>query len=118
MNERAFENGRQAVTLSKFTSYPSLHTLAVLYAEAGKTAEAYQLLLQALEQKEDAAPDSGDWYVFGRLAEHYGMAEVARSYYGRVTPPPSSRSDPISTYELARRRLAALAPAATAVAKR
>ena len=76
----------------------------------GKTAEAYQIILQSLAAKTDEAPVSHDWYVFGRLAEQYGMPDVARGYYKKVTPD----DDASSTFQLARRRLQALGEASAA----
>ncbi len=48
----------------------------------------------------------------GRIAEHLGEVERARRYYGRVEPPASGREVATSAHALARRRLAALGPAA------
>jgi hypothetical protein len=103
------ESARRGATLSGYKSYPGLHTLAALYAETGRTAEAYRVILQAIKLRGDL-PQSSDWFVFGRLAEQYGLAAEARGYYERVTPGPRETENPdaSSTYRLARRRLAAL----------
>ncbi|HEY2736760.1 MAG TPA: hypothetical protein VGK45_00055, partial [Thermoanaerobaculia bacterium] len=53
-------------------------------------------------------PSTGN--VFGRLAEHYGLPEAARRYYSRIPSPRPGATDVISTYSLARKRLAALGP--------
>ena len=45
---------------------------------------------------------------FGRLAEQYGLPDVARKYYKRVPAPKSQDGEPMSTHALASRRLAAL----------
>ncbi|MEA2561995.1 MAG: hypothetical protein QOH06_3499 [Acidobacteriota bacterium] len=111
VDERAVEKAQRGAMLDEYKDSSSLHTLASLYAELGKTTEAYQVILQALEAG-DGAPDSHDWYVFGRLAEHYGLPEAARRYYERVTAPEPEASESISTYRLARQRLAALGPEA------
>jgi tetratricopeptide (TPR) repeat protein len=105
-DDHAVEQAQRSVTLSEYKSYSGLHTLASLYAELGRTAEAYRVILQALEAKEDDAPDAVDWYVFGRLAESYGLPDAARHYYERVEP--KDKAEPTSTYRLARRRLDAL----------
>jgi len=109
VNDQAVQHAQRAATLSEYTSYSALHTLASLYAELGRTAEAYRIILQALGTKLDESPTSVDWYVFGRLAESYGLPDAARHYYERVQPG-EAKADPTSTYLLARKRLEALAP--------
>jgi tetratricopeptide (TPR) repeat protein len=108
VDDKTVEYGQRAATLSSYGSPASLHTLASIYAEMGKTAEAYRLILQSVDARAGRAPTDDDWYVFGRLAEHYGLPDVARDYYKRVNPPGSQDSEPLSTHALASRRLAAL----------
>lgn len=108
VDDRAIENGQRAATLSGYKDASSLHTLAALYADQGKTAEAYRLLLQSLQAKADEKPEPHDWYVLGQLAERYGLPDTARRYYERVTPPRWRETEAISTYKLALRRLEAL----------
>ncbi|MES1240793.1 MAG: hypothetical protein ABUT39_04175 [Acidobacteriota bacterium] len=110
-DERAVELAQRAVTLDGYANSFSLHTLASLYAEQGKTAEAYQLILQSL-QAGSGELDGDDWYVFGRLAEHYGLPDAARRYYARVEPVQPGQTDSTSTYKLAHARLAGLPPEA------
>jgi len=106
VNDQAIEHAQRAATLSQYHAASSLHTLAALYAEVGKTAEAYQIILQALAASRAEVPDSDDWYIFGRLAEHYGLPDAAKRYYARMTPPePGAEAGLLSTYRLARRRL-------------
>ncbi len=109
VDDRAVEHGQRSATLSQYQNAARLHTLASLYAELGRTAEAYQLILQGLELKPGKSPEPDDWYVFGRLAEHYGLPEAARRYYARVTPSPEE-AEVASTYRLAQQRLAGLGP--------
>ncbi len=109
VDEQALALGQRAVTLEEYRSSSSLHTLASLYAEMGKAAEAYQIILQALEAG-SRAPGSDDWYVFGRLAEDYGLPSAARRYYARVEPVRPGGPEAVSTYKLAQQRLAALGP--------
>ncbi|HEV2855253.1 MAG TPA: hypothetical protein VHC97_20835 [Thermoanaerobaculia bacterium] len=107
-DETALEYGQRAAALSGYGDPSFLHTLAAIYADQGKTAEAYKIILQSLAAKPDEAPDSHDWYVFGRLAEHYGLPDVARKYYKKVAPPERPEEESMSTHALAARRLAAL----------
>ena len=108
VDDETLDFGQRAATLSEYQGAAYLHTLASLYAEKGRTAEAYRILVQSLDVRtnETAGPD--DWYVFGRLAEQYGLPDVARKYYKRVPAPKSPADEPMSTHALAARRLAAL----------
>jgi transglutaminase-like putative cysteine protease/predicted Zn-dependent protease len=107
VDDRTVELAQRAATLSGYKSYDVLHTLAALYAEQGKTAEAYRLILQALEAK-GGQPGDSDWYVFGRLAESYGLPDAARRCYEKAHPEDAGEPDPISSIHLVRRRLEAL----------
>lgn len=108
VDEKTLEYSRQAASLSEYGEPMYLHTLASIYAEMGKTAEAYQVILQSLGAKAEEKPGPNDWYVFGRLAEHYGLPDVARNYYKRVLAPDDPRHETLSTHALAARRLAVL----------
>jgi tetratricopeptide (TPR) repeat protein/transglutaminase-like putative cysteine protease len=81
----------------------ALHTLAALYAELGRTAEALQVIYQSMEANGTHEISSSDWYVFGRIYEQLGERDAATAAYGRVKP--ESPRDPTSTYALAQRRL-------------
>lgn len=104
-DERTLELAQRAAGLSNYQDWGILHTLATVYAEQGKAAEAYRVILQALELKGE--PDLNDWYVFGRLAEHYGLPESARYYYEKAAESKDD-SNPMSTLHLVRKRLEAL----------
>jgi tetratricopeptide (TPR) repeat protein/transglutaminase-like putative cysteine protease len=108
VNDEALDFGQRAATLSDYKQWPYLHTLACLYAEQGRTAEAYRIILQSIGAKPDETPGAEDWYVFGRLAEQYGLPDVARKYYRKVPLPKSPDDEAMSTHALAARRLAAL----------
>ncbi|HWM89208.1 MAG TPA: DUF3857 domain-containing protein [Thermoanaerobaculia bacterium] len=109
IDERTLEMAQRAASLSQYQDYGILHTLATVYAEQGKTAEAYRVILQALELKED--PNLEDWYVFGRLAEHYGLPDAARRYYEKAREGAEDDSNPMATIHLVRKRLEALGAA-------
>lgn len=85
------------------SSYPEMHTLACLYAEVGKTKEARELLLRAMDSAGMDEPNEPIWYGFGRIAEDYGLQAVALSLYQRVGKTEDA-DIPSSTYNLARLR--------------
>ena len=61
-----------------------LHTLACVYAETGKTKEAHDLLLRAMDDLNLDEPDDDYWYAFGRIAEQYGERDAAISDYRKL----------------------------------
>lgn len=85
-----------------------LHTLACLYAATGKTKEAYQLLMQAMDRENMEEPNPDFWFAFGRIAEQYGETQAARSDYAHVTKPKKMLELMGSSYQLAQDRLKAL----------
>ena len=110
--DAAIATARRAVDMSQRREAGILHTLAALYAQAGRSAEARETILESLKAK-DGEPKSADWWVFGRLAESYGLPEAAAILYARVErsaragrPEPSQ-----STWVLAQTRLAQLGKA-------
>ncbi len=85
-----------------------LHTLGCVYAELGKTKEAREVLIQAMDQLFLDEPDANYWYAFGRVAEQYGENEVAASDYKVVKKPKKAIEMPGSSYRLAQIRLTAM----------
>ena len=83
----------------------ALHTLGCVYAEMGKTKEAREVLVQAMDQLGLDEPDANYWYAFGRIAEQYGEREVALQYYRNVERPSKETQIPSSSYRLAQNRL-------------
>ena len=83
-----------------------LHTLGCVYAELGKTKEAREVLLQAMDKLSLDEPDDDYWYAFGRIAEQYGEWNLATADYNRVTKPKEPLSVASSSYQLAQNRLA------------
>jgi len=107
VDEQTVQWAQQAAKKSDYGSYPALHTLATVYATIGRPEEAYKVLLQAIGTEPQAEPRSVDWYVFGQIAEQYGLKDAARTYYARVEKPEDG-DDPAATWYLAQRRLKAL----------
>ena len=85
-----------------------LHTLACVYAETGKTKEAHDLLLRAMDELNLDEPDDDYWYAFGRIAEQYGERDVAISDYRKLEKPKQPMLISTSTYQLAQNRLKAM----------
>ena len=85
-----------------------LHTLACLYAEAGKTKEAHDLLLRGMDDLNLDEPNDDYWYAFGRIAEQYGEREIAIADYRKLEKPKEVMNIPDSTYQLAQTRLKVL----------
>jgi tetratricopeptide (TPR) repeat protein len=85
-----------------------LHTLGCVYAEAGKTKEARDVLLEAMDLLDLDEPDSNYWFGFGRIAEQYGERDVAIADYTRAIKPENPADIPDSSYRLAQIRLEAL----------
>jgi hypothetical protein len=102
--ERGIEWARRAAELSKRQRWSILHTLASVYAEAERPGEAREIMLEALELDGHEDPEPADWFVFGRIAESYGLEGVAVAAYGRVTEGEGAES----TWALTQRRLTGL----------
>jgi tetratricopeptide (TPR) repeat protein len=111
----ALENARRATNDDKTINPAALHTLATVYAETGKNIEARDVLFRTLDLAQRNEPSSSDWYVIGRMAENYGVADAAIAAYKRVQNPEKEKEkdevdEPGGTVrELAEKRLAALA---------
>jgi tetratricopeptide (TPR) repeat protein len=99
-------------------THDAMHTFAAALVEDDKPSEAYKQIVKAIDSTDDRAPVASDWYIFGRLAEQYGLPDEARTLYGRVTRSPTATGpEALSTDTLARRRLAALAAPGPAARK-
>jgi tetratricopeptide (TPR) repeat protein len=82
-----------------------LHTLAAVDAELGKTTEARAVLLQRMSLDGSAEPTDSDWYVFGRIAEQYGLKKDAAAMYRKLERPANELAVLSSSYALAQKRL-------------
>ena len=105
---QGLRNAQRAVDLSQHEDAFSLHTLATIYAEAGKTAEARQTILQAFELDETGQASNAMWSVVGRIAEQYGETRTAEDFYTRVKAPEPTESPNYSAFTLAQKHLASL----------
>jgi tetratricopeptide (TPR) repeat protein len=106
----ALENARRATNDEKALSPAALHTLATVYAETGKNIEARDALFRTLDLAQREEPSPSDWYILGRMAENYGVADAAVAAYKRVeSKEKEEETGGGSVWELAQKRLAALA---------
>ena len=105
VDERTLELARQG---SRDQASSTLHTLASVLAELERPQEARGTLLRSMEVRGRADPEPHDWYVIGRIAEHYGATVAARRAYLRAESTPSVFAPRSSAWELARRRLEGL----------
>ncbi|MCU1244712.1 MAG: transglutaminase domain protein, partial [Acidobacteria bacterium] len=74
--DRAIQDARRASALPGGGA-SSLHTLAALLAETGKSLEAREALLKSMDDAGRNDPAPHDWYVLGRIAENYGATDAA-----------------------------------------
>jgi tetratricopeptide (TPR) repeat protein/transglutaminase-like putative cysteine protease len=108
IDEKAVEAARMAYDESQGRSYAIGHTLACVYAAAGKPREARDLLLKAMEMVAMTTPDDAIWYGFGLVAEAYGDTESARDYYTKVQKPKKGPVSAGGVYKMSQARLGAL----------
>jgi tetratricopeptide (TPR) repeat protein/transglutaminase-like putative cysteine protease len=86
----------------------TLHTLACLYAERGKTKEAHDMVVRAMDMLNLNEPDDNYWYALGRIAEQFGERDTAIADYRKVAKPDSVLEIPTSSWQLAQNRLKAM----------
>ena len=103
------ESAMRASQGREFGVASALHTLGCVYAEIGKTIEARSVLMQSMSMRNIIEPNSDFWYAFGRIAEQYGERDIALADYAKVKPPEDPSQTFTSSFELAQRRLKALA---------
>lgn len=94
-----------------------LHTLGCVYAALGKTQEAREVLIQAMDALGLDEPDDNYWYAFGRIAEQYGLRDAAIGDYKRIEKPTEMPQIPTSSWLLAQGRLTSLGAGGTAAHK-
>ncbi len=109
VDPETLNQARKAILGTGASSSPAHHTLATVLAEAGRTAEALELLLKALGMRDEENPTGADWYLLGRIAEQLGETTAAKSYYLRVKPDRDELDEgEFGCPALAKRRLEAL----------
>ncbi|MGH9772171.1 MAG: hypothetical protein ACRD4Q_10810 [Candidatus Acidiferrales bacterium] len=85
-----------------------LNTLGCVYAAVGKTSEARDVLVKAMDLQNLDEPNEDVWYAFGLIAEQFGETAVAIANYGRVMRPSNPEEITASSFLLAQSRLKAL----------
>lgn len=98
--------GQQASMLAP-DSFSVLHTLACVYAAAGKTTEAAGLLQKAMDADNLIEPNPAVWFGLGLIYEQYGVKEAALAAYQKVVRPDGHLTAD-DTYFLAQKRSKAL----------
>lgn len=102
--DRDFLYARKAVKMTESKDSAILHTLACLYADAGRCNEAVNLLDELEELSPSGRYTSADWYLYGRIAEQYGIPETARSAYAKVQMDENLSTIPVSCWTLVQNR--------------
>jgi transglutaminase-like putative cysteine protease/Flp pilus assembly protein TadD len=103
IDQDAIDAAHRASDLTKNENFDILHTLACLYAVSGKTKEARELLLKAMNAANMEEPNSAVWLGLATIAEQYGEVDAARAMYARVEK--LKVEVPNSNYNLAQLRL-------------
>ncbi|HTV08056.1 MAG TPA: DUF3857 domain-containing protein [Candidatus Aquilonibacter sp.] len=102
---------QQSNMLSSNGNFADLHTLACVYAAAGKTTEARTVLDAAMYAGNITQPNGAVWYALGLLYEQYGVKGAALAAYRKVDAhefDDHTFVDPAATYLLAQARIKAL----------
>ena len=105
VTEQTIETANRGMLVGNNKSTALMHTLAAVDAELDRPAEARATLLQRMEASGEEEPDDDDWYVFGRIAECYGLTGEASAMYRRLERPKDELHIPASSYALAQKRL-------------
>lgn len=106
IDQDSLDVAQRANDLTKNNNFAILHTLACIDAQAGKTSQARELLVKAMNSVNLEEPNSEIWFGFGLIAERYGVLDGAATMYGRIEKPKFVY--PGSSYAIAQQHLAAL----------
>jgi hypothetical protein len=97
IDQNAIDVAQRANDLSKNANFAILHTLASVDAQAGKTSQARDLLLKAMDALHLEEPNSEVWF---------GFALIAEKMYSRVEKP--KLDYPGTSYVIAQQHLTML----------
>jgi tetratricopeptide (TPR) repeat protein len=115
IDQDTIDTAQRANDLSKNSNFAILHTFACVDAQAGRTSQAREMLLKAMDALHLEEPNSEVWFGFGMIAEQYGVLEAAQKMYERVEKPKTYY--PGTSYVIAQLRLTALGKMADGSAK-
>jgi len=101
-NQAALNAALKANDLLNNGNPSCLNTLAAVYAEMGRAREAHLTLRRCVAARGNRIADN-DWYVLGRIAEDYGLDDIAADLYRKVKR--SKRPWADDAYNLAQWRL-------------
>lgn len=104
----SLEAANKGMLLSNNQSTGIMHTVAAVQAELGKEGDARAMLLQRMKTENAEEPDDEELYVFGRIAEQYGLEAEAAGLYRKLSRPKDELAIPVTSYALAQRRLKAM----------
>jgi hypothetical protein len=100
--QQTLDDALAAATRTSYENPACLTTLAMVYAERGKTDDALETLDRGLSLRGDWFADA-DWCILGRIAEQYALDDAAAALYRKVPCPALPAAD--DPYTLAQRRL-------------
>lgn len=91
---------KKAVQLSGRKDDSDLNTLAAVHAARGELQTAYQVMLESMSVGKRVELKAQDWVVYGRIAQGYGLFDIARAAYDKVEAS-KSNTPAISSHALA-----------------
>ena len=112
IEQDTIDQAQRANELTKSANFAILHTLACLDAQAGRTSQARDLLLKAMDVQHLEEPNSEVWFGLGVITEQYGVLDAAEKMYDRVEKPKGDY--PGTSYVIAQQHLSALRTAKAA----